>query len=98
GASGRRGSRRRQRPARGRGGEALRRAGTVRVSGFRHRGLLRALVKGDEAGRWEAAGKLSHVDDPKVVRKLQRLLQGNGSAEARGAAAYVLGFSGQEDV
>jgi HEAT repeat protein len=68
------------------------------VSGFRHRGLLRALVKGDEAGRWEAAGKLSHVDDPKVVRKLQRLLQGNGSAEARGAAAYVLGFSGQEDV
>jgi HEAT repeat protein len=64
----------------------------------RHRRLLRELARGDENERWAAAGKLANADDPKIVRKLDRLLQGNGDAEARCAAAYVLGFSGQEDV
>lgn len=66
--------------------------------GLRHRRLLRALAKGDDNERWSAAGELSHVEDPKVVRRLDRLLHGDGSTEARGAAAYVLGFSGREDV
>ena len=57
-----------------------------------HRRLLRTLVDGGEAERWEAAGKLSQVDDARIVRKLDELLHDSGSAEARGAAAYVLGF------
>jgi HEAT repeat protein len=65
---------------------------------LKRRSLLRALAKGDEGERWRAAQQLAHDDDPAILDKLQRLLQGNGSAEARGAAAYVLGFSGQEDV
>jgi HEAT repeat protein len=65
---------------------------------LRRRSLLRALARGGEAERWQAAQELSHDDDPAILSKLQRLLDGKGSTEARSAAAYVLGFSGQEDV
>jgi HEAT repeat protein len=68
------------------------------VIGLRERRLLRALAKGGEDERWRAAGELSQVEDPRIVRKLDDLLHGNGSAEARGTAAYVLGFCGSEDV
>lgn len=66
--------------------------------GFRHRRLLHALAAGDEVERWEAARQLSHKDDPATLRKLQRLLESSTSDDARGAAAYVLGFSGKTEL
>lgn len=65
--------------------------------GFRRRRLLRALARGDEARRWEAASELSNAD-PATVRKVERLLQSDADETARGAAAYVLGFCGDADV
>lgn len=66
--------------------------------GLKRRRLLRALAKGDEAARWEAARQLSHKDDAATLRKLERLLQNSGNEDARGAAAYVLGFSGKVEL
>ncbi len=66
--------------------------------GFRSRRLLRALADGAEAERWEAAKQLSQTDDARTVRKVEHLLQSNATENARGAAAYVLGFSGDSDM
>jgi HEAT repeat protein len=66
--------------------------------GLRRRRLLRALAHGDESARWEAAKALSNDGDPATVRKVERLLQSDADEEARGAAAYVLGFSGDTDL
>jgi hypothetical protein len=65
---------------------------------FGHRRLVKALSARDESKRWEAATALSQVDDPRTLRRLERLLEGNGGDEGRAAAAYVLGFSGETDV
>lgn len=65
--------------------------------GFRRRRLLRALAQGSESERWEAAKELSNDGDPGTVRKVERLLQSEADEEARGAAAYVLGFSGDTE-
>ena len=67
------------------------------MKAIERRGLLRALAGGDENRRWEAATTLSGADDPKAVRAVERILEGNGDERARGAAAYVLGFSGSSD-
>jgi HEAT repeat protein len=66
------------------------------VSGgaWRRRRLLRALRRGDERARWEAAKELSSFDDELTRRKLERLLAGRRDERARAAAAYVLGFLG----
>jgi HEAT repeat protein len=68
------------------------------VSGLGRRRLVRALSARDEAKRWEAATALSHVDDPRTLRRVERLLESRGEDEGRAAAAYVLGFSGASDV
>jgi HEAT repeat protein len=65
---------------------------------FGHRRLVKALSAHDESKRWEAATALSQVDDPRTLRRLERLLEGKGGDEGRAAAAYVLGFSGETDV
>ena len=66
-------------------------------SGFRRRRLLRALRRGDERARWEAAKELSSFDDEIVRRKLERLLVSRHDEAARAAAAYVLGFLGDAE-
>jgi HEAT repeat protein len=60
------------------------------------RRLVRALSKGNESERWEAATALSRLDDARTVRAVERILEEEGDDAARGAAAYVLGFSGGE--
>lgn len=60
------------------------------------RRLVRALSKGSDSERWEAATALSKLDDPRTVRAVERILEEEGDDGARGAAAYVLGFSGGE--
>jgi HEAT repeat protein len=67
------------------------------VKALERRRLLRALADGDEGKRWEAATTLSKADDPKTVRALERMLEGNAEEGARAVAAYVLGFSGGPD-
>lgn len=59
------------------------------------RRLVRALAADDDAKRWEAATRLSRVDDPRTVRQVERLLEGRAPDAGRAAAAYVLGFSGE---
>jgi HEAT repeat protein len=68
------------------------------MTAFGRRRLVRALSARDEAKRWRAATELSHVDDPRTLRRVERLLESRGPAEGRAAAAYVLGFSGTSDV
>jgi HEAT repeat protein len=68
------------------------------VSAFGRCRLVRALTAGDDAKRWRAATELSQVDDPRIVRRVERLLEGRGHEQGRAAAAYVLGFSGESDV
>jgi HEAT repeat protein len=65
---------------------------------FRRRRLVRALSARDDAKRWQAATALSRVDDPRTLRRVERLLEGRGRDESRAAAAYVLGFSGVNEV
>ena len=65
---------------------------------FGPRRLVKALAASDESKRGEAATALSQVDDPRTLRRLERLLEGNGHDDGRAAAAYVLGFSGETDV
>jgi HEAT repeat protein len=68
------------------------------VSSFRRRRLVRALKARDDVKRWSAATALSQVDDPRTLRRVERLLEGRGHEQGRAAAAYVLGFSGESDV
>jgi HEAT repeat protein len=68
------------------------------MSGFGRRRLVKALAASDEATRWQAATALSQVDDPRTLRRVERLLESRGDEEGRAAAAYVLGFSGETDV
>ena len=65
--------------------------------GFRRRRLVRDLVDGDDARRWEAAKELSDASDARTVRTVQRILQSDGDEGPRAAAAYVLGFSGETE-
>jgi HEAT repeat protein len=62
------------------------------------RRLVRALSARDQAKTWKAARALLEVDDPRTLRRVQRLLEGRGRDEGRAAAAYVLGFSGESGV
>jgi HEAT repeat protein len=64
---------------------------------LRRRRLLRDLVDGDEARRWEAAKALSGASDARTVRTLERVLQSDAEEGTRAAAAYVLGFSGETE-
>jgi len=68
------------------------------VSSLGRRRLVRALKARDEAKRWKAATALSQVDDPRTLRRVERLLESRGHDQGRAAAAYVLGFSGETDV
>jgi HEAT repeat protein len=68
------------------------------VSSFGRRRLVRALSARDEEKRWKAATELSQIDDPRTLRRVERLLESRGHDEGRAAAAYVLGFSGDSDV
>jgi HEAT repeat protein len=66
---------------------------------LRRRRLLRALSARDEAKRQRAAAALLQVDeDPKTVSSIEQLLESHKHEEGRAAAAYVLGFSGAQDV
>ena len=68
------------------------------MSGLKHRRLVRRLSARDEAKRWAAAAALAQVDDPRTLRRIERLLEGRGRDASRAVAAYVLGFSGVSDV
>jgi HEAT repeat protein len=68
------------------------------VIGLKRRRLLRALTERDEEARWAAAKKLLLDKDAATLRKLQRMLESGEREEARGAAAYVLGFCGKPEV
>jgi len=62
------------------------------------RRLVRKLSARDPARCWEAATALAHVDDPRTLRRVERLLESRSNDQGRAAAAYVLGFSGSADV
>jgi HEAT repeat protein len=66
------------------------------VTALGRRRLVRTLAS-DEDNRWAAATELSHVDDPRTLRQVERVLEGDGDEEGRAAAAYVLGFNGASD-
>jgi HEAT repeat protein len=66
------------------------------VTVFGRRRLVQTLAT-DEEHRWEAAKALSAVKDRRALRRVERLLEGDGDEEARAAAAYVLGFNGASD-
>mgnify|MGYP001031789260 CR=1 FL=1 len=68
------------------------------MTAFGRRRLVRKLSARDPAQCWEAATALAQVDDPRTLRRVERLLEGRGPDEGRAAAAYVLGFSGSNDV
>ena len=68
------------------------------MSRLAHRRLVRALKARDDVTRARAATALVQVDDPRTLRRIERLLEGRGRDEGRAAAAYVLGFSGETDV
>jgi len=59
---------------------------------------VRALSVRDDAKRWQAATALASVDDPRTLRRVERLLRSRGHDKRRAAAAYVLGFSGSTEV
>ena len=61
------------------------------------RRLVRALSRGNDRERWEAAMALSRLEDPKTVRAVAKVLEEGADEDARAAAAYVLGFSGGPD-
>jgi HEAT repeat protein len=67
------------------------------VTARERRRLLRALSKGDEGKRWKAATALVELADPKALRAVEGILQNGRDELSRGAAAYVLGFSGDSD-
>jgi HEAT repeat protein len=66
------------------------------VTGFGRRKLVRTLAT-DEDNRWVAARELSHVDDARTLRRVERVLEGDGDEDGRAAAAYVLGFNGASE-
>jgi HEAT repeat protein len=66
------------------------------VTVFGRRRLVQTLAT-DEEHRWEAAKALSGVKDRRALRRVERLLEGDGDEEARAAAAYVLGFNSASD-
>ena len=66
------------------------------MTAFGRRRLVRTLAT-DHANRWAAARELSQVDDPRTLRRVERLLEGRGNEEGRAAAAYVLGFNSASD-
>ena len=66
------------------------------MTAFGRRKLVRTLAT-DEANRWAAARELSQVDDTRTLRRVEKLLEGEGDEEGRAAAAYVLGFNGASD-
>jgi HEAT repeat protein len=68
------------------------------MRGLRGRRLVRALSARDETKRWQAATALVRLEDPRVLRRVERLLENGGHDEGRAAAAYVLGFSGDRDL
>jgi HEAT repeat protein len=68
------------------------------MSFFSRGRLVRALKARDERKRWNAAKELSQVDDPRTLRRVERLLESRGHDQGRAAAAYVLGFSGESEV
>jgi HEAT repeat protein len=55
------------------------------------RGHLRTISTGERVEIWEAARKLTELH-ASLVQELLRLLSGGPAADARSAAAYVLGF------
>ena len=63
---------------------------------FGRRKLVRTLSE-DDANRWAAARELSQVDDARTLRRVERVLEGDGDEEGRAAAAYVLGFNAASD-
>jgi HEAT repeat protein len=64
---------------------------------LRRRRLLRALRRGDERSRWEAAKTLCSFADETTRRQLERLLRSRRADAARASAAYVLGFLGDAE-
>jgi HEAT repeat protein len=62
---------------------------------LRQRRLVRRLSARDEAKRWAAASELARRGDKRMLKRMQRLLEGRGNERGRVAAAYVLGFSGE---
>ncbi|HZE29754.1 MAG TPA: HEAT repeat domain-containing protein [Gaiellaceae bacterium] len=68
------------------------------MTSFRQRRLLRRLKAGNEAKRYAAMSELARVGDEATFRRVERLLEGRGPEHGRAAAAYVLGFSGNEAV
>ena len=67
------------------------------ASAWKRRRLLRALRRGDERARWEAAKELSSFGDGDTRARLERLLASRRDERARAAAAYVLGFLGDTE-
>jgi HEAT repeat protein len=68
------------------------------MNGLRRRRLVRALSARDDAKRWRAATALVRLDDPRTLRRVERLLESGRHEEGRAAAAYVLGFSGTREI
>jgi HEAT repeat protein len=66
------------------------------VTVFARRRLVQTLAT-DEDNRWQAARELSAIKDKRALRRVERLLEGDGDEEARAAAAYVLGFNAASD-
>jgi HEAT repeat protein len=65
--------------------------------GLKRRRLVRVLVEGNEAQRWEAAKALAEQRDRRTARSVGQVLESEGEEGPRIAAAYVLGFSGEPD-
>lgn len=53
---------------------------------------LEALVSGDDTARWEAAKRLTGRGGWRLRVELERIAQHHQSPDARGAAAWILGF------
>jgi HEAT repeat protein len=65
------------------------------MSVLHRRRLVRGLSASEDARRWAAASELARTGDARVLRRVERVLEGPGSEKGRAAAAYVLGFSGE---
>ena len=49
--------------------------------------LVHALKASDDAKRWQAATALAQVDDPRTLRRVERLLEKRGHEQGRAAEA-----------
>jgi HEAT repeat protein len=65
------------------------------VIALRQRRLVQDLSAGDDKRRWAAAVELARTKDGRTLRRVERVLENGSGEEARAAAAYVLGFSGE---